>query len=241
MRLQRSALAAVPLLAATIFSSHASYAQSLGANIDLLGVSSAAKDLRETAERTMIQLQSLERVANYDVEQRLEQLRSIVKDALDGTQASIELASRRASDLEAKINKDAVDLLYRAQCTLETALMDQVQRSLAKIVADIRQAQPGVKIFGITFLSASVQDIKIDDPNAAYFSAKKLALDNLQTSINETSKAYTIFATYQSLEKLANSTRCIYIDQSAATIFTREINEWERLSVPWINVVQADP
>jgi hypothetical protein len=56
----------------------------------------------------MIQLQ-LEGVANYDVQQRLKQVRSIVKDALSGTQDAIKLASKEAEELEDKVNSDAIN------------------------------------------------------------------------------------------------------------------------------------
>jgi len=102
------------LLSATIPAAGPADAQGIGINLDLLGVSSAADTLKETAERTMIQLQAIEQQTNYDAEQRIEQVRSILKEAIGGTQKAVDDAIDKMKLLETQVNNDAVNLIYRA-------------------------------------------------------------------------------------------------------------------------------
>ena len=68
------------------------------------------------------------------------------------------------TELETQVNGDAVKLIYRAQCAVEQAVMDQAQRAFAQLVSDLNQAHPGIKLLGITILSTDIKDIKITNP-----------------------------------------------------------------------------
>jgi len=119
--------------------------------------------------------------------------------------------------------------------------MDQSQRAFAQLVSDLNQAHPGIKFLGVTIFSTDVKDIKISNPDAAYWSTKSVVMTDLKSSVQDTTDAYVIFSTYQNLERNARFARCNYLDQDGAIIFTREINNLERISHPWINTVDAEP
>ena len=209
-----------------------------GVVTDPFKLGKASSELSQSLERTMAQLSILESQTNYDVQQRLEQIRSIVRDALDGTQAIIDDATTRMLALEAQINADAIKLIYRAQCATEVVLNDQLQRSFAQLISNLKKANPGVTILGIRVIDLDVSDIKIDYPDQAYISTRAAVLDSLKKTVTDKSKAYDILSSYQNLERAARFTRCYYIDQSLDTRWVAEVNELERLSLPWVLAVQ---
>jgi hypothetical protein len=99
----------------------ASFAPSLAGNFfedawgvvtDPLKLGKASSVLAESLQRPLIQLQALEAQGNYDVQQRLEQIRSILHDAIGGTQDTIALATKNMLALEGQINADAVSLSW---------------------------------------------------------------------------------------------------------------------------------
>lgn len=71
-----------------------------GVATDPLKLSAASKELSESAERIMIQLSQLEGVANAHIDQRLEQMRSIIKDALNGATLSYKILLPRCENLK---------------------------------------------------------------------------------------------------------------------------------------------
>jgi hypothetical protein len=70
---------------------------------DPIGLDRASKTLSDSLQRTLIQLQALESQANYDAQQRLEQIRSIVEEVLKGTQEAIDDATAKMLTLEGQI------------------------------------------------------------------------------------------------------------------------------------------
>ncbi|AWM06100.2 hypothetical protein [Bradyrhizobium symbiodeficiens] len=209
-----------------------------GVATDPLKLEKSASELSQSLERTMAQLGALESQANYDLEQRLEQIRSIVHDALNGTRDIVADATKRMLALEAQVNADAIKLIYRAQCAAEVVLMDQLQRSFAQLIANLKRADPSVTILGARVISLDISDVKIDYPDQAYLSTEATVLAALKKSVNDGSKAYEILSAYQNLERAARFTRCYYIDQAAETRWVQKVNELERLSLPWVRVVQ---
>src|ERR1700744_2651333 len=115
-----------------------------GVVTDPLGLRRASQTLSESVERSLIQLTALESVANNDVKARLEQIRSIVTDALSGQRALIDQAVLNMNQLEASINRDAVNLLYRAQCAAEVAATTTSQRLFASLISNLRKSDPRV-------------------------------------------------------------------------------------------------
>jgi ribosomal protein S6 len=72
------------------------------------------------------QLGALEGKADDDVKHRLEQMRSILQEALDGVQADIDDATGKMLALEAQINQDAIYFLDAAECATDVVLNDQL-------------------------------------------------------------------------------------------------------------------
>jgi hypothetical protein len=209
-----------------------------GVATDPLKLEKSSSELSQSLERTLGQLSALEGQANYDLQQRLEQIRSIVHDALNGTQGIIADATKRMLALEARINADAIRLIYRAQCAAEVVLMDQLQRSFVQLISNLKKADPSVTILGIRVINLDVSDIKIDYPDQAYLSTEATVFASLRNSVTDGSKAYDILSAYQNLERAARFTRCYYIDQALETRWVQKVNELERLSLPWVLVVQ---
>lgn len=204
---------------------------------DPLGLRGTSRELSEGVERALAQLNALEKSANKHVEERLEQIRSIVKDALKGGQEAIDKAVVEMNRLETQINKDAIEFLYRAQCLAEKGLMDQAQRAFSTFIENFIKADPKIVLFGIKIVSASAEPIVITDPDKAYFSTKAAVIARLNKDTSDNSLAYDMLSAYQNLERGAMFTRCHYLGQSLDVKFVREVNELERLSKPWVTVV----
>jgi hypothetical protein len=194
--------------------------------------------LGQSAERSVIQLKALEGQTNYDIQQRLEQIRSIIQDATNGTQAVIADATNRMQALEATINKDAINLIYRGQCASEVALMDQFQRAFTQLIANLTKADPGISILGIRLTGVTSNPVEIEDPDKAYISTKAAVLNSLDEKLTDGSNAYDILSAYQNLEVAARFARCHYIDQALDVLWVKEANDLERLSLPWVTVVK---
>ena len=204
-----------------------------GVVTDPLGLKKASGDISESLDRTLIQLRDLEGVANNNVKERLEQIRSILKDVINGSQTVVDVALFQMRALEADINMDAISLLYRTQCAaLDTA--DQLRRVAEKTISDVIKADPGVTVLGIKISGTHMDNIEITDPDEAYISAKHAILDKLDKDINDDSQAYLILSAYQNIERMARFTRCYYIGQVYDILWVQEVNELERLSSPWL-------
>jgi hypothetical protein len=143
--------------------------------------------------------------------------------------------------LETQINRDANNLIYRAQCLAEVALNDQMQRAFSTVFATLQKADPSITTFlGLTAAHLHVNQVKILDPDVAYKNLKKATFDllNNEQYVNDNSPAYIILSSYQNLERIAKLTRCHYLDQVFEDQFILEANDLERLSLPWRWVVR---
>lgn len=217
-----------------------------GVVTDPFKLKSASEELSASVSRTLDELRRLEQQANVDVRDRIEQVGSIVDTVLDATDKNVsnlsEMADRaliKMASIERQAHQDAMDLIYRAQCLNESALMDQLQRSLAQLIENIIASNPGVEILGIRVVDVEFERIKIVDPDKAYLSTKRYYLDRLQ-EITPSDNAYEFLSTYQNIARFARFTRCHYIETSLAAIFVEEVAEFERLSKPWLQVVRPE-
>jgi hypothetical protein len=79
-----TSIVAAAIACAVIFTVRptASRADVLGADTDPLKLLAASRELSESVDRTLNQLAALDGRANYDVQQRLEQVRTIVHQAI---------------------------------------------------------------------------------------------------------------------------------------------------------------
>src|SRR5260221_6333085 len=73
---------------------------------DPIGLSRSSKELSDSVQRTIIQLNQFEGVANSHVKERLEQIRSILHDAIGGTDEAIKKAMAAMRDIERQVNID---------------------------------------------------------------------------------------------------------------------------------------
>jgi hypothetical protein len=211
-----------------------------GVAIDPLKLGKASKELSDGAQRVMIQLTQLEGVANSHVEQRLEQLRTIVQGAIDGTDAELQKAKTAMSDLEKQVDADANQLIYNNKCAVDETLMSTSQKAFAGLVTTLKKTNPSLNILGVKIVDLSTNDVQITDPDKAYISTKDAVMTKLRSDVSDKSKAYDILSAYQNLAKSATYNRCYYKDQIDNTIWAEEANEQERLSIPWVTIVEPD-
>lgn len=208
---------------------------------DPFGVRRASSTLADSAERTLAQLDALIANADTRTKARLEQTRDIMRDvlqqALTGAQATVDLASSRMQELEQRVNLDAINLLYRAQCSVQDTLVNG-RRAFADVLGDIRRADPGIKVFGIRIINLSTNEVEVSDPDKAYWNLRDARIAELRKSLTAKSRAYEILSVYANLQRMARLTLCSYLDQpSFGQIMVREINENERHMSPWATVV----
>ena len=211
-----------------------------GVVTDPLKLSQSSKTLADTTANVMIQLEDLEGVTNGHVAERLEQVRSILKDAINGTDAEIQKAVSAMNDLEAQVNNDANNLIYNAQCVVDVTLLNTAQQSFAGLISTLSKADPAINLLGIKLIDVSTNQVQIDTPDDAYRSTKQAAMKALEKATTDNSNAFDILSTYQNLEAAAKFTRCYYKNSSEELIFTHEVNDLERLSLPWVTVVHPD-
>ena len=184
-----------------------------GVVTDPLKLGKASTELSDSAQRSLIQISELESQTNYDAQQRLEQMRSILKDAITSGETVIDEVTNKMHDLEDKINQDAINLIYRAQCATQTVMMVQMQQSFAQFIKNVRDADPGIRILGITLVRFHVNEIRVANPDDAYITAKAAVLAKLDKDVKDNTSAYNILSTYENLSRQAGYTRCYYIDQ----------------------------
>jgi hypothetical protein len=117
--------------------------------------------------------------------------------------------------------------------------MSQLQRAFAEAISNIVKANPGITFLGVKLTGVDANPVVIDDPDQAYRNLKALRYEAL-AKLKDTSDGYEIVSTYQNLERYAWFTRCHYIqnDAGSAVRFSQEINDLERLSTPWFEVVK---
>lgn len=214
-----------------------------GVVTDPLKLKRSSDTLADSVDRSLIQLQQLEGVVNYDTKERLEQIRSILKDAMQGGDAIIKRATSSALEIEGKINDDAVRLIYNAKCAVDVTLKNTAQEAMAGLLNQVSKARPAVKFLGVTIVNYSSKEVKIDNPNDAYASAKSNIISVLNENLESHSPASRIFFAYQNLQAAAKYALCYYIVNNGPAgqkIWVQEINELERLMVPWTVVLIPD-
>jgi hypothetical protein len=188
-------------------------------------------------------LQQLEGVAYAHVNETLKQIRAILKEAVDGSEAVIANATRAMLEIEARVNEDALRLIYTTKCAVDVTLKSSAEEALASLLNQVSQARPTVRFLGITILDLSTKKLTINNPNVAYQSAKKETVDALTREIKENSSASRIFFAYQSLQAAAKYALCYYTLNSGPAgqkLWVDEVNDLERLLTPWTVVLLPD-
>lgn len=164
-------------------------------------------------------------------------MRVTLQQALTGTQELIAQATANMLELERRVNADALNLLYRAQCAAQETLTEG-RRAFALMVEDVRLANPGITFLGLRLTGVRAESVEILDPDQAYRSVRDARLAQLRRTVNDRSAAYEIISTYANLQRMARLTLCHYLDQSVAGLWITEINDLERRTVPWTTVVR---
>ncbi|MBI5012679.1 MAG: hypothetical protein HZC06_08090, partial [Methylocystis sp.] len=161
---------------------------------DPFKIGKASATLSQSAERSLIQLQALEGIANAHVSDRLEQIRSILREALNGTDKIVQDATLQMLGLEQQINQDALDFLYKTQCAAEVAATATMQRGFAELITNLRKANPGVKILGVKLAELSADEVTITDPDQAYVSTKDVLIEKADKEWTDDTPAFEILS-----------------------------------------------
>jgi hypothetical protein len=129
--------------------------------------------LVDGVERSLIQIEQLEKQGDAIAQQRLEQLKDIVAFAIQGGQTVVDQAAAKLANLEDQIDNDAKQLIYRAECAAVVALNDQFQHAIVEATQNIGKASPTITIFGIPIIKFRTSKVTIDNPDQAYKDTKK--------------------------------------------------------------------
>lgn len=207
---------------------------------DPIGLKKASNKLSDSLERTLNQLNVLERQINYDATQRLDQIRSILHDVDRMTTEQMVNAEKAMISVETQVYRDAINLIYRAECAVAVAVL-QFHQAFADLISNLIKADPSIKIAGIKIVDLSANKIEIQDPDTAYWDTKTARLKVLDNKITDDTDAYEIFSAYQNLERASKLARCHYVDQQLGLLFVEEANALEVLSLPWNTVVKVKP
>lgn len=204
---------------------------------DPIKLRQSSATLADSLDRTLAQLETLEGKADVHIAERLEQIRSIIKEAMGGTEQLLDKATADMLRLEVQVNVDAIDLIYRAQCAA-TETINQGRQAFANVVSDLGRADPGLYILGLKIIDLRTKTVQVEYPDQAYWNMKKKLFDHLRASVKDDTDAYDIFSAYTNLGEMARLTLCSYINQPAANkIWTQEMNQMEVLAAPWTDVV----
>jgi len=117
---------------------------------------------------------------------------------------------------------------------------EHITEAFAGLVTTLKKADPFLNILGVNVVDLSTSGVQITDQDKAYISTKDAVMTKLRSEVSDKSKAYDILSAYQNLEKSATYNRCYYKDQIGNTIWAEEANEQERLSIPWVTIVEPD-
>lgn len=244
------ALTILSLIFSTVYTPRAHAFPSLGDALDLvfdpLKLGKGSTQILEAVERIQTvasELRDLEGKTNDDLKARIEQVQTIIDNVISAVDRNvanlseiIANAERSLANLEQQIYKDAIDLLYRAQCVAEVVTSDQLQRGVAKAVQTLAQAHPRIRLLGITIIDLSSDNIKIDAPDQAYISLRDAYLQDL-SNIKPNDKAYEIVSAYSNISRMARFARCSYLDKPNAQYFISEEAKYDRLVNIWMSIV----
>ncbi len=254
----RAALAVALIVNSLAFPpfAHRAHAFAIGDIPDLitdpLKLGKASQNILEAVERIQLmlnQLSNIEGTVNQDLKARIDQVKGVVDEVIaaadrgeDALKQILAQAENTVLSLERQIYIDAESLIDQVQCVAQNIASVQIQEAIANAVAELKQSNPGISLFGIRIVNLDLKQVIITDPDQAYISVRDgylKRLDGLQPS----SSAYTIVSTYANVERLAQESSCAFRDPELAAIFLSEQFKYQVLASAWQTVpvvMQAD-
>lgn len=208
--------------------------------MDPLGIKSAANQISQRVQATMIQLNYLRKCTNYDIKNRIDQLQDVVKEALSGEKSLIEKANSDAAQLERNVDMDAIRLIYRAECAGINVEYEEID-VFGKILNELKSANIHVNVAGLNVGKIKQQKIAPYEANEAYWAFQKAENEYLQSAVGPDFPAYKILDVYQNLERTAFLTSCMYQlgDENSydSITFIKEANKYQIKTKEWTQVV----
>jgi hypothetical protein len=226
----------------TILPAHADIFDTFeGVATDPLKLAHLSDRLQQTVQDALAQAQLLLSYANDVAEQRLTQIRGIVEFAIEGGETVEAKAFADLQKLELQLMADLNQFIFRARCAAVVVLNGTIQNAIAQALETLAKSQPSLRIIGIPIGRLHLRKVTIDNPNTAYFTAKREVLTALDHRVTDKTNAYEILSTYANVENLAETTRCFYLDKPDEITFVREQSRLEVEQVPWTTVVVLNP
>lgn len=206
----------------------------------------ASDDILQSVNQINAVLRELEGRTNQDLRDRVAEVQRLVDDMISAVDRNredikefIRTTQTQINQLEVTIVRDAEQLLNKFHCTVRAVLDQDLETGLAKIIDQLRKANPALTLFGIPIMKITVQQIKSKDPFDAYLQTKAALFAEYQ-KIGANDGAYKIPQIFGNIADLAYWTRCEdtannkpAIDQ----ILLRDEIEYKRLQEPWTSIL----
>lgn len=191
-------------------------------------------------DRTLLNIKEIQSETDEDIRDYLSQVDSMVESfnetvttAGKQMETSLAVLANEVKELENQVYKDAIDLIWRAQCAATVLIEETAKKALADMLNKLKESKPKIIVFGMTIGEAEIGEMDILDPDLVYRAVKQNRLKFLNDTLTKHSDAYSIKSTYLNLSRLAKLTQCHYIGQGLEMDFIRERYEFERLAAPW--------
>ncbi len=197
----------------------------------------STSNLLETVERAAIHAERLEGKVNDDVRKRLDQVDTIVKDALARMDGSIDKVDAVANKALDHINDIQIDIFKNTSQLVKcstTVSADIVLSKLAGSLNDLGMRRPRVAIFGYDVIEVKFDKSDFDSPIGGFRKYKEM-LDRKLASLSPDARASDIIDVYGELQRNADLVRCHYKEDTAlfAELYETEL-EYNRRERAWI-------
>jgi hypothetical protein len=206
---------------------------------DPLKFGKMSENFKDAVLQALSQINALADKANGIAKARLEQLKGIVDDAIQGGVAAEQLAFDELMKLENKIYNDIQTILTDVQCATIVAAEGTLQSALIAALKNIAATQPTLSILNIPVAKLSTSSPPdLPKPDVAFYKVRDEVKARLD-AIKDTDRAYEIVSAYGNLEALAKRTRCFYNHQEFEKQFIREESFYRVKQQSWFAILNV--
>jgi hypothetical protein len=215
------------------------FATLAGVVSDPLKFGRLSENFKQTVLQALSQIDALADKADAIAKNRLEQVRSIIDDAIKGGMAAESQAMADINSLESKIVSDVQLILSDIQCASIVAAQGTLQNAIIQALKNVGKTNPTLKIGGY-----KVAEISISSPpdlpaaDKIFYETRDGLLSNLK-NLKDGDGAYTIISAYGNIEKLAETTRCYYKRNAFEQQFIREQFNYKVMQDAWFSTVSV--
>lgn len=221
------------------------FSEAWGILTDPLKIGEGTENIMQTAERTMIHLERIQKQLGQDTDRVLGRVDNIIGDTRRDLFKVVNLAGEearsvtnnaflRVSELQKEVLLDANQFV---KCSTATTLY-QIQSSLAGSLNQLGQRKPRIVFFGWVILSAEFDPVDIENPMESFRAIKLIYQRNLNL-VKPEDHPSKIFDIYGEMQRLSDLTRCHYKNDTLLfeELYWTEI-EFNRRERPWRDQVK---